>query len=181
MNLEEAEQWLAQQPLTFPKWDAEDKNPRIPNMMHHFKDFGRIPSQEEFVESYMNQDFGNVPREYVLCRVSRTYPSLVRDWHLRMLLEERFGKDNVYHSKALDTSGVDFKVTYKGETFYIHAFVDTPRSWHFHRLKRRKVDAPEERQISFALRRDKAHALGEFYVYTQADVDFLIEQMEAQL
>lgn len=182
MNLQEAEQWIAKQPLTFHRYDGPDLNPTIPSMLDHFKTFSTLPSQAEFVESYLKQDFGKVPREYILQRVARTYPSLVRDWHLNKLMEDYFDDSvTVDHNVALDKRGVDFAVTYEGETFYIHAFVDTPTAWHYHRLKRRKVNAPENRQYSMALPRNKEHALGEFYVYTTADLDALVDYMKANL
>ena len=71
-------------------------------------------------------------------RVRRTYPSLIREYHLEFLLRHVFGDADVRRSRKLDNMGVDFQVCIQGEWQSIRTYVDTQRSKQFAKEKSEK-------------------------------------------
>lgn len=105
----------------------------------------------------------------LMCRVYRMYPSLVREHHLYLLLEERGGYDLVIRTRKLDAAGVDYLVLQGGHLYSLAAFVDTPRSRGFRAIKQRRHPVFGT-QIELPLRLDQADQVGPFAVYGERHV-----------
>jgi hypothetical protein len=149
----------------------------------------RIPSQDQFVKRYFEDNSENLRqilsnerlRTALEARLRRTYPSLVRDLHLNSLLREN-GLQASYNTDVDVTKGVDQIIQYKGKVFHIHSYVGT--SWgKFGRKVKNRRHKFEGLHIDaiLDLRAESTKKVGDFYLYSEKDVDYVIQEMEKKL
>ena len=153
------------------------------------KENNRIPSQDEFVERYFQDNAAKVAnvisnsqlKKGLEARLRRTYPSFVRDVHFGALLRER-GLD-VSYGRDLDVcGGVDHIIKYRGQTFHIHCYVSTRRGRMGRRIKNKRHDFRGiHLNVEMDLGRESAKSVGDFYLYSDKHVDHIIEKMEQSL
>ncbi len=120
----------------------------------------RIPTADELVVFYnlmYKQDrfdtkySGGGNQEFEEYRVRRSYPSLVRDFHLLYLLQQSDAFDAADYSLHRDLNdGIDIEVEYEGHRFGVCLFIDTYNAQKFNRQQSnyRTKDIP---QITVAL------------------------------
>lgn len=147
----------------------------------------KIPSQDEFVIEYFHQntvslaDLTESMKKGLEARLRRTYPSLVRDVHFGALLSER-GLDVSYDQNVDVAAGVDHVVKYKGLTFHIHCYVNTRIGRMGRRIKNRRHDYRGlHLDIEMDMGAESADSLGDFFLYSNEHVDYLIDLMEGEL
>src|SRR5947209_5179694 len=107
--LEEYEQFLAKQRLTFPI-DRTIEFDGVPPFAPVFEEDPYV-SQEGLWWKYWGRYRETLPTYMapgLMARCYRAYPSLVRDHHLYLLLDASGGFDLVVRDGKLDKHGVDF-------------------------------------------------------------------------
>jgi len=131
---------------------------KIPPMIAYFYmcifNEDKIPHLQDFINGYIKyhkvwlQDFINDGlQDAIEGRLSRTFPSLVRDFHFYWLLSLQDNEEiienkyslwsgidtkiihsKIYYSLWRDLTGFDFLYIYKGIEYYISLFIDTTES-----------------------------------------------------
>jgi hypothetical protein len=148
-----------------------------------------IPSQDVFVERYLEENaatLGSVLTSQSLrtgleARLRRTYPSFVRDIHLNALLKEK-NLQVSYDQDADIAEGVDHTIQYKGKTFYVHGYVGTSRGRFGRRVKsRRHKFRGMHIDVVLDLGGRSTKKVGDFYLYSEKDVEDLVGEMENRL
>jgi hypothetical protein len=149
----------------------------------------QIPSQDDFVKRYFEDNAADLEaiaarqslKTGLEARLRRTYPSLVRDVHLNAMLKEK-GLKVSYDVDTDIAKGVDHTVQYKGTTFYIHGYVGTKRGRFGRKVKSRRHDF-EGIHIDAVLdlNSESTRKVGDFYLYSEKDIDLLMSEMDARL
>jgi len=149
----------------------------------------QIPSQNEFVESYFKENAQVILDKItskqlklgLKARLRRTYPSLVRDVHFEALLRER--GLNVSYNLELDIrAGVDHTIKYRGQTFYIHCYVNTRAGRLGRKIKNRRHDFTGIHvNIELNLGAESSKSVGDFYLYSDHHIDYLIDFMQTEI
>jgi len=146
----------------------------------------RVPSQDEFVERYFRDNAAQLTnlteqmKKGLEARLRRTYPSFVRDVHFGALLRER-GLDVSYDRDMDVCAGVDHIIKYSGLTFHIHCYVNTKIGRMGRKIKNRRHDFRGiHLNVEMDLGSDSAKVVGDFYLYSDKHVDYLIERMRAE-
>jgi hypothetical protein len=166
---------------------------KLPMFVETFNRFirekGAIPSQEDFVERYFEDNAAKLSsvlssqslKTGLEARLRRTYPSLVRDVHLNALLKER-GMEVHYDQDTDIAGGVDHTVLFKGTTFYVHGYVGTTRGRFGRRVKdRRHKFRGMHIDLVLDLGGQSTKKVGDFYLYSEKNVEDLISEMEKRL
>ena len=113
-------------------------------------------------------------------RLRRTYPSFVRDVHFGALLRER-GLDVSYGRDQDVRGGVDQIIKYGGLTFHIHCYVNTRIGRMGRRIKNRRHDFRGiHLDVEMDLGAESAKSVGDFFLYSDDHVDYLIKLMNAE-
>lgn len=172
-----------------PRVEWETKFPMFVDTFNLMvKENNRIPSQDEFVERYFRDNAAELTyvlsnpklKEGLEARLRRTYPSFVRDVHFGALLRER-GLDVSYDRDFDVCAGVDHIIKYKELTFHIHCYVSTKRGRMGRRIKNRRHDFRGiHLDVEMDLGAESAKSVGDFSLYSDEHVDYLIELMEAE-
>lgn len=146
----------------------------------------RIPSQDEFVYRYFQDNKAQLSRltdsmrRGLEARIRRTYPSFVRDVHFGALLRER-GLDVSYDREMDVCAGVDQVIRYRGLKFYIHCYVNTRIGRMGRKIKNRRHDFRGiHLDIEMDLGAESAKSVGDFYLYSEDHIDYLVELMNAE-
>lgn len=103
-------------------------------------------SFEEFLQHYLSLHGQELMRRFgyrsydefvpaLRARLYRTQFGFLTEYHAYLLCAVFFGSGNVYRSVALDRSGVDFQIVFKGNTYNMHIFVDNERAWQYRSYK----------------------------------------------
>lgn len=161
----------------------------------------RIPSPEEFMESYLSQTCfsestveGHVTfidersrkytldKEAIIARGLRAYPSLLRDLHFYVTLVESGKFENVSYSTEKDFQGTDVTVVHNGKEYGVALFVDTARSRDFKQRKEGRHD--EDYKSVICLPIDMSYGglkakVGDYYLYTPAHINILVNKIQA--
>ncbi|MFP4092754.1 MAG: TaqI family restriction endonuclease, partial [Cyclobacteriaceae bacterium] len=167
--------------------EADLKGPLNPSLLlnrlffehHHwlgFEAFYRLYLEEN--GSRLTQRFPEITEQSLLeglrARLYRTQCGILTEYQAYLAAQVVFGEENVSRSLALDRQGVDFSIRGEGQLYHIHIFVDSPRAWHYRRLKsaQKKVDQLEGIHVDlpYALKQGKINSLhflpNGFGVYT---------------
>ena len=153
---------------------------------HRWLDF------EEFNDFYLKQNkqglltrFPNIPEELLLpglkARLYRTQCGILTEYQAFLGAQAVFGEENVSRSLGMDRLGVDFSIRLGAQVYHIHIFVDSPRAWHYRRIKsaQKKVDQLEGVHVNlpYALQAGRINSLhflpNGFGVYTPAYLRYL--------
>lgn len=174
---------LKDQDYTCPQSDSNSVAERC-NLPHFSEVFfkitsvnGNIPLCRDFLIAYCkynkkkldtlcNNSFGKITKKDILIRVKRSYPSLVRDYHFFLLAREFFGENNVSSSFEDDKNGIDCTITYKGEKFYIHLYVDSPQSRAFRKKKDNRHNF-NGHHLDIPIQLRWYNKYGDFYLYSE--------------
>lgn len=150
----------------------------IPMFIDSFYDFiyqyGRIPKQKEFWEHYLKTNHGSLTQigdvviiDYLSTheevnadiykgKLLRTYPSLLRDFHMWVMLnEDEMFKGNVRYSLWEDRDKVDITITYKGKPYFIGLDVSTKRCDAFREKKQHRHREKDVKYFSINLSEGK--------------------------
>lgn len=192
LSTKEIEEQIKNYSLKFPsirdarvEWEM-----KLPMFVDTFnlmlKENNRIPSQDEFVGGYFRDNAAELTnltesmKKGLDARLRRTYPSFVRDVHFGALLRER--GLNVSYDRDMDVcAGVDHIIKYKGLSFHIHCYVRTKRGRMGRRIKNRRHDFRGiHLDVEMDLGAESARSVGDFYLYSDEHVDYLIELMETE-
>lgn len=106
-------------------------------------------------------------------RVLRTYPSLIRDHHLFLMLSEERCFDKVIYSCKSDIAGKDLIIQHNGKEYTVSLFVKTNRSTFFKRIKNALRHAYLRNEIQVPLDLDSAKKCGDFFIYSAEDIVFI--------
>lgn len=105
-----------------------------------------VPKQIDFYKYYLKENDvffkeNNFSNEIVLglkARIFRTYPSLVRDLHFSLFLNENFEEASVIYNRKLDVEeGIDILIQYQECFSAINLYTNTTRA-HIGRKKKEK-------------------------------------------
>jgi hypothetical protein len=149
----------------------------------------KVPSQDEFVDAYFQDNASGLTnvlsnqtlREGLEARLRRTYPSLVRDIHFESLLREN-GLDVTHDPHSDVFGGVDHVINYQGHVFHIHCYVDTRAGRYGRRIKNRRHDFQGiHLNVPMTLDAQTSKSVGDFYLYSEKHVDYLLELMKDEL
>ena len=191
MTSAELEARLAEYPLSFDEATDEIEWTRFPSMLAVFRrlcDGPLPPKQADFVYAFAatysqshRHLFTPENRRATVARLKRAYPSLVRDNHLFLKLQEAF--ERVERDDTLDEfSGVDFVIHQAGRVFHIHAYTNTRRGRQWRQTKQdRHAADPNVTIIDFALNLNEAKPVGQFLLYSDRTVARLRTEVERHL
>lgn len=178
--------------------DPEIENAELPPFISSFYFLVlsslKIPSPETYVEKYLqlnkielkNNYFEYKRRGYsfsgLRARMLRAYPSLVRDFHFYLLLNENPKFSNVEYSLSRDYyDGLDLKVIYKNYPFYLSLFVGTKRGKNFKEKKSFRHDYTRHSEIQLKLNLKELKKIGDYYLLGRRQIDYLIEEIKKRL
>ncbi len=148
-----------------------------------FEDFYIFYLQQK--QDLLRTTFPQIPEELLLsglkARLYRTQCGILTEYQAFLAAQVIFGEEYVSRSLALDRLGVDFSIQAEGQVYHIHIFVDSPRAWHYRRIKsaQKKVDRLEGVHVNlpYALKAGRINSLhflpNGFGVYTPAYLRYL--------
>ncbi|MFW6016108.1 MAG: hypothetical protein ACOCRK_06690 [bacterium] len=158
-----------------PIYDNRVESASFPYFVESFYNLifyeGYLPSCEDFIDYYLevNADknsvdiLDEVQKIGLKARLSRSYPSLVRDVHFAKLLEDRLDLDVLYNIELDTTAGIDVLLEDK---YGFHLFYDSKRS---HNFRKKKISRHNELDtiIEFDLpfNEDNGKEIGNVYLY----------------
>lgn len=180
MNRVQLEDLVSKYKLSFSTIrDSAVENARYPSFVKSFyasmDSRGTLPTQEEFVSDYAEQT-GLEMTAGLEARLRRTYPSLVRELHARLLAMETF-EDVSYSVDADYKHGIDLTIHHGGEDYHIHLFVDTRRGNHF-RLAKDTRHRFSGHHIDISLNLREGRPVGDFLFYPEATFESLKSNLE---
>jgi hypothetical protein len=156
---------------------------RFPSQVAIYQAFVRSahhpPTQMEFgdrVLTELRRDQPSVSVEGAMARCYRTYPRLVRQHHMTLMLADcrRFG--DVLWLAALDERGLDLLVLDEGRAVGVALSTDTERGRFWRGVKGHR--APPLRGLPIvSLNASPSCRVGPFWVHPQSDVQRVIDTM----
>jgi hypothetical protein len=137
-------------------WSLVDHNGCPPTQ----RDFARAVAEDVLVRG--------LPRQAVLARAARAYPSLVRQQHFEYLLRARFRW--VFRGDELDMAGLDFLILRGGRAYGVGLSTETEggRGWQ-ERKGARHGELPVPVLDLYA--EPDRHVIGDFWLHPAEDVD----------
>lgn len=144
---------------------------------------GRIPTQDEFAEYYVDQNRAMLNAEFLqrwtvteraqkkralLARLARAYPSFVRDIYFCALLREQ-GLHVEYDPTQDVQEGVDLIVTHAGRRVQLHLFLASKRAQQGRAKKEQRHHFVGE-HLDIVLRRNECKIVGAFWLPTRQHV-----------
>lgn len=144
------------------------------------------PTQEEYVKKYLDLCGSEISRKganlkEVGKRIARAWGSFVPELDFYCQLRDSGLFDHVTIDTEFDTQkGYDVEVTYKGKTYNIALYYETPwaKKW-LKNKARRKVGLPLP--LKFPVVEEDADLIGEIHLYSAGYVQRLKELVEAQI
>jgi hypothetical protein len=130
---------------------------------------GCPPTQGDFMRLVADDPLvRGLPRQAVLARAARAYPSLVRQQHFEYLLRARFRW--VFRGDELDLAGIDFLILRDGRAYGVGLSTDTEdaRSWR-ERKDARHGELPVPVVDLYA--EPDRYVIGDFWLHPTEDVD----------
>jgi hypothetical protein len=102
-----------------------------------FQDFYQryIIENEHLLKANFPEIDWEILKKGLEARLYRTQFGLLTEYHAYFACKCIFGSSSVMRDKELDKVGVDFQLSYQGEVYNIHIFVDTQRAWAFRKFK----------------------------------------------
>ena len=178
---------LPDYPLAFdPRRDPAVERARFPSMIELY--WGLVgpdslpPRQGMFMAAVAaHETLAGLPRDAVMARAGRTYPSLVRQHHFEFLLRERF--PFVLRGHELDLAGLDFLLFRGNRGYGVGLSVETDVGHTWHTVKdRRHGELPIPVLDLYA--DPEAYRVGRFWLHPPEDVarvEAFIEREEARV
>ncbi|WP_373497539.1 hypothetical protein [Aquiflexum sp.] len=150
-----------------------------------------VPSEKEFCETYISWLGGAVDgkityegtelkADFLINRMKRTYPSLIRDLHFLYLIEEARVFDDVEYSMHMDYfKGLDLKVTNKGKIYFVSLFIDTPRGQYYKKRKMFRHDYSEIIEIELNVDFASLKKVGNIFLLKKEHVGLLVDRINS--
>ena len=173
-----------------PKVEKAKLPPFALAFYYHLFSQRSIPTERELFDRYVSfsgtaeeaevviEDV-SYPLEGLRARLLRTYPSLIRDFHFYLLLQESKHFDSVGYSLSKDYyNGLDLTVTHFDQTYHLSVFVQTARSTEFKKKKYTRHDYSGVKEIAIPLAFRSLKKLGQIYVCTLAHVQLILDQID---
>lgn len=145
----------------------------------------RIPSQEEFCDSYVRKNRGILQSEFaekwpvvttraeketaLIARLERAYPSFVRDVYLLALLREN-GIDANYDQVHDVQNGMDLVIRAAGATLSIHVFLHTERARRGRAIKEQRHTYAGN-HVDLIVRSHECKHVGDFWLPSKIHID----------
>jgi hypothetical protein len=173
INLEAA---LGARSLAFsPVRDPAAEQARFPGMVAIYWGLvdgnGCPPTQRDFARAVADDPLvSGLPRQAVLARAARTYPSLVRQHHFEYLLRARFRW--VFRGDDLDMAGIDFLVLEGGRGYGVGLSTETEDGRRWHEVKDTRHGALPVPLIDLYAEPDR-YVIGDFWLHPPEDVDLV--------
>lgn len=141
------------------------------------------PTQEEFVKKYLDlckdeiSQKGFSPEE-VSKRIARAWATYIGELDFYCQLRDSGEFDQVMRDTEFNAKkGYDVEVVYRGETYYLHLYYETP--WAIKWLEnkaRRKAGIPKA--VDFPLKEEDAELVGRIHLYTAKHVQRLRQVLD---
>jgi hypothetical protein len=143
------------------------------------EEFQRVPTQAEFADFYVAQNRAALNDEFLhkwskseraakkralLARLTRAYPSFVRDFYFLALLREN-GLAADYDPAQDVLGGVDLVVSRGKQKLQVHVYLDSPRSRQG-RAKKDRRHAFAGQHLDIVLRPSECKRVGKFWLPT---------------
>lgn len=163
--------------------------PFIQSFFYLFFSNLKIPTEKEFVDTYLKWagiingdkviiENKTYPLAGIKARMNRTYPSIIRDLHFLYLLENSKLFDEVDYSMERDyLNGLDLKINYKKQTYYVSLLIDTNRANYFKKKKIERHDYSVINEIVFNVSFDSLSRIGNIYLLNQKHIKLLLERI----
>lgn len=170
-----------------PLRDPAVESARFPSLVATFWSLvdhnGCPPPQRDFARAVADHPLvGRLPREAVLARAARAYPSLVRQQHFEYLLRTRFRW--VLRSEELDLAGLDFLILRQGRGYGVGLSTETEDAHHWREVKDERQGELPVPVLELYAEPDR-HRVGDFWLHPPEDVDqveaFITRQQVAHL
>lgn len=196
ISVEEAENQIA---LLDYSGVGRGKNPKVEKaklpafalaFYYHLFSIRSVPTEAELFDRYISLsgkctgdevmiEAESYSTEGLRARLLRTYPSLIRDFHLYLLLKESAQLGNVTYSLRKDYyEGLDLSVVYGTTTYHLSIFLQTRRSLSFKEKKAYRHDYSGVKEIQIPLSFESMRKLGSIYVCTPMHVQAILEKIE---
>lgn len=161
--------------------------------------YNDIPNCDDIVEIYFNKYFNYIANnqvsimingrervfnyEAVKARILRTYPSLVRDLHFCLLIQESGQLGNVYYNFENDyKKAVDLELYYNNHKFTVALRIATQRSLFYKEVKKNRHDNLPSDIIDVELElNSNTYKVGDFYLYGKNELRFLKSEIEKRI
>jgi hypothetical protein len=196
ISLSEAEEQIAKLNysgvglLKDPKVEKAKLPPFALAFYYHLFSQRSIPTEKELFDRYISFSGKREEEEVVIednryavdglrARLLRTYPSLIRDFHLYLLLKESKCFDSVGYSLSKDYyDGLDLSVKYSEQIYHLSVYVQTKRSAEFKKKKYARHDYSGVKEITIPLAFGSLRQLGSIYVCTTSHVQTVLDKIE---
>ncbi|MFW6310810.1 MAG: hypothetical protein ACOC1K_01090 [Nanoarchaeota archaeon] len=149
------------------------------------KENNQIPTQSYFFDFYLDKfsensqisELNENQLGALKARIYRAYPSYVRDIHFSNLVYEKGNFNKVIYNLDLDIKeGVDILVIENDKKYAVNLFTDTRRSKKARKIKiDRHDDIDKYIQIDLPISFWDCKEIGEFYLYSEKDIDKIRE------
>jgi len=140
------------------------------------------PRQGAFMAAVAeHESLAGLPRDAVLARAGRAYPSLVRQHHFEFLLRERFAF--VLRGHQLDLAGIDFLLFRGNRGYGVGLSVETEDGRKWHAVKDRRHGVLPVTVLDLYADQDQ-YRVGRFWLHPPEDVgrvEEFIEREEARV
>jgi hypothetical protein len=174
-----------------PKVEKAKLPPFALAFYYHLFSQRSIPTEKELFDRYISfsgqlreSDVVIEDKSYsaegLRARLLRTYPSLIRDFHFYLMLQESKRFDSVGYSLSKDYyDGLDLSVSCSGQTFHLSVYVQTKRSAEFKKKKYTRHDYSGVKEIAIPLAFSSLKQLGSIYVCTTSHVQTVLGKIES--
>jgi hypothetical protein len=171
INLEGA---LLGRSLAFsPVRDPTVEQARFPNLVARYSAMidhnGVPPTQRDFARAVAEDPLvRKLPREAVLARAARAFPSLVRQHHFEYLLRTRFPW--VLRGDELDLAGLDFLILRDGRGYGVGLSTESEEGHRWHAVKAERHGELPVPVLDLYVEAG-AYRVGDFWLHPPEDVD----------
>lgn len=165
---------------------------KFPMFLYSFYRFIRtnntVPDQESFWHFYLtdNSDFfdergfDKTITEALRARAFRTYPSLVRDIHFSLLVNEKANHTEVLYNQDIDVKkGIDLLLKFYDNYYAINLYTGTKRAYTGRAKKEsRHVKYANIRYVEFPVKFSDNNKHGQFFLYGETEFQTLKDKLK---
>ena len=178
-----------------PYYHQSNKNLLIESMnlpsfcetFNGFLDSDRLPSEDEFIDKYLENHLAKIVEKTdnkdeidgLIGRLSRTYPSLLRELHFYCLVREHpWFKDKIMkRSNELDMMGSDFVILHDGNEYHIRVYLETYRGLNYLNQKNKANTDDITHIIDVGLRKENSFTLNNYWMFDDTNVQKIIDKI----
>ncbi len=119
-------------------------------------------------------------------RLYRTQFGFLTEYHAYFIAKIVFGESNVTRDVKLDKIGVDFQIYFENNSYNIHIFVDTERSWYYRNKKSKDKNVDDyygiHVNLPYSLKNNLIHSLkfleNGFGIYKKEYFEYLKQEID---